>query len=259
MKFPSFSEIFDILGRTLTRRSTHDAGKLRSTVIRKPLGWNKFDPFYPSFFLEKRVRKLRVRSKHIRRIFGTLWFGCSWSSMISRPFARTQGFQTACRRVGYMAARRNWNFSCNANFNFQLLFSIFVRTFHVHWPINRSSNVTGFGQFQISRSLALSSRWRWVESWLTLPTPFPRATLPRPSNIGRKQSHRRATSMFNSMDFRRTWPRRLTLMEFSLDLLKTQSWAAHGLSIARRYSLKRDENSDGSCRKVNNQCSDPVV
>lgn len=65
--------------------------------------------------------------------------------------------------------------------------------------------------------------------------------------------------MFNSMDFRRTWPRRLTLMEFSLDLLKTQSWVAHGLSIARRYSLKRDENSDGSCRKVNNQWSDPVV
>lgn len=50
MKFPSFSEIFDILGRTLTRRSTQDAGKLRSTVIRKPLGWNKFDPFYSSFF-----------------------------------------------------------------------------------------------------------------------------------------------------------------------------------------------------------------
>lgn len=122
MKFSSLTKIFNILGRTLTRRSTYDAGKLRFAVMRKPL--------YSELF--------------------------SWSSMIYRSSARTQGLQTACRRVCYMAARRNWNFSCNANFNFQLLFSIFVRTFHVHWPINRSSNVAGFGQFQTPRSLTLS-------------------------------------------------------------------------------------------------------
>lgn len=156
MKFSSLLKIFNIFGRTLTRRSTYDAGKLRFTFMRKPLGWNKFNLFFFFCFLRKRVRQLRVRSKHIQRIFGTSWFGCSWSPMIYRSSARTQGLQTACRRVDYMAARRNWNFSCNANFNFQLLFPIFVRTFRVHWPINRSSNVAGFGQFQTPRSLTLS-------------------------------------------------------------------------------------------------------
>lgn len=118
--------------------------------MRKPLGWNKFNLFFfLLFFGEEGSSAACTTETHSADIR---------NFVIYQPFARTQGLQTACRRVGYMAARRNWNFSCNANFNFQHLFSIFVRTFHVHWPINGSSNVAGFGQFQTPRSLALSDQ-----------------------------------------------------------------------------------------------------